>query len=601
MKILTLHSNWIKVKPVKRAVKNAEEVPEDYSLEGKEALVVFTAIEKGDNENTVDNAVKEIMKTVDQVKAKEIIVYPYAHLSSNLSDLDTAKKLFLLLSEKLGAKHAPFGWYKQFDISVKGHPLAELSKEIKATENLEEKRHGLKKNFYIMDVDGKLYNVDEYNFKPGEEEFKTLVEKEALGKELPSKGEPEYIKVMKKFGFDWEPASDVGHMRYGPQATLMFNLVSDYVRDLVSKFEFPVYEVRGTNLFNVRLPAIAEHAKLFGDRLYSLEAGNKEFIMRYAACHQQFSMIKDWILSYKNLPFGAFEIADSYRLEQSGEVVFAFRLRRFFMPDMHVFCKDKKQAKELFMTIHKKIYDEIEKLGREYWDLYNVTEEFLEENKDWIHELVKYKGKPVLISTVPQGEFYWTINIEYHIIDKTGTPREIGTVQMDIGNAKRFDIKYTNHEGKQKHPVILHTAIIGGIERYLYALFDTALHKKNPTLPLWITPTQVRLCPVKDKHLDKAKEILDILEKENIRVDVDDRNETIPKKVRDAEEEWVPYIVVIGDKEIEKGVLAVRTRETGEVKEMKAEDLIEEIKERTKGYPFRPLNNAKFISVRPHF
>ena len=143
MKILTLHSNWIKVKPTKKAVKTAEEIPEDYSLEGEEALVVFTAVEKGDNEQTVDNTVQQVKNTVEQVKAKEVIVYPYAHLSSNLSDLDTAKRLLILLAQKLEAKHAPFGWYKQFDISVKGHPLAELSKEIKAEDSKQRKnKHG---------------------------------------------------------------------------------------------------------------------------------------------------------------------------------------------------------------------------------------------------------------------------------------------------------------------------------------------------------------------------------------------------------------------------------------------------------------------------
>ena len=139
MKILTLHANWIKVKPTKKAVKTAEEIPKDFSLEEKESLVVFTAIEKEDNEKTLDNAVKEVKNTLKQLNAKKVIVYPYAHLSSNLSSLESAKKLLILFAEKLKAKHAPFGWYKQFDISVKGHPLAELSKEIKEKDKKKER------------------------------------------------------------------------------------------------------------------------------------------------------------------------------------------------------------------------------------------------------------------------------------------------------------------------------------------------------------------------------------------------------------------------------------------------------------------------------
>ncbi len=602
MKILTLHANWIKVKPTKKAVKTAEEIPKDFSLEEKESLVVFTAIEKEDNEKTIDNAVKEVKNTLKQLNAKKVIVYPYAHLSSNLSSLESAKKLLILFAEKLKAKHAPFGWYKQFDISVKGHPLAELSKEIKEKDKKkEEKRKELKKDFFIMDVNGDLHKIKDYKYKKGEEEFKILVEKEALGKSLPAKKEPPYIKAMKKFGIDYEANSDQGHMRYGPDAALMFDLISEYSRDVVNSLGIPVYEIKGTSFFNLDVDAVAEHAKLFGDRLYTVNVGKKEFVLRYAACHQQFSMIKDWNISYKNLPFGAFEIADSYRLEQSGEIDFCFRTRRFYMPDVHVFCRDEEEAKKEFTKQHKKVYEEIEKLGRNYWDLYNVTEEFLKKNKKWVHELVKHKKRPILISTVPQGEFYWTINIEYHVIDNQKVPREIGTVQMDVGNAKRFGISYTNDKGEQKNPVLLHAALIGGIERYLYICFDSALKQKNPTLPLWLAPVQVRVCNISEEQLKAAEKFAEKISKENIRVDFDERNESLSKKIHQAEEYWIPYIVVVGDKEIKENKLAVRIRETGEVKKMEIKELIDLIKSKTSEYPFRKINTSFLLSKRPDF
>ncbi|NOZ81952.1 MAG: hypothetical protein GXO63_02260, partial [Candidatus Micrarchaeota archaeon] len=319
--------------------------------------------------------------------------------------------------------------------------------------------------------------------------------------------------------------------------------------------------------------------------------------------HQQFSILKDWNISYKHLPFGAFEIADAYRLEQSGELLLCFRTRKLHMPDLHVLCRDLSEAKDWMLKIHEKIYDEIRKLGRDYVSLYNFSSrKFFEENRDFVLELVKHEGKPVLLCFYPEEiNFYWTINIEYHIIDSMSRPREIGTVQIDTGNAERFGIKYTDKDNQQKHPVILHTAIIGTIERYLYTIFDTALKEKNPVLPLWLSPVQVRLCPVNDSFIDYCTEIADRLEKNRIRVDIDDREESVQKKIRDAEIEWVPMIIVVGNKEKETGKLAVRFRKTGEVREMDIDELVQTVKNETEGYPFKPLPLPRFVSQRPRF
>ncbi|MEM0372328.1 MAG: threonine--tRNA ligase [archaeon] len=603
MKILSIHSDFLEFEPKTKALKSAEEA-EKARKRVNECLVIFTSVEKGDDEGIVDAYVKEVESLSSQVKEKRIVLYPWVHLSQNPSEPGAALGIMKAAEKKLRdlgyeVTRAPFGWYKAFIISCKGHPLSELSRSLSSGgDTREEKRHELKKDFFVMDTEGKIYDVNDYKFKKGEEEFKILVEKEALRKEAPAKGEPDYIKAMKKFGFDWEPKSDAGHMRYGPLATFMFESVAEYCRSVVNDIGVPVYEVKGTQLFDVKDPAVAEHAKLFGDRLYSVKVGNKEFIMRYAACHQQFSMIKDWNISYKSIPFGAFEIADSYRLEQSGEIVFGFRTRRFFMPDMHVFCAGMEEAKKEFMRIHKRIYDEAAKAGRSYWDLYNLTEEFLKENKEWIHELVKYKNRPILISTVPQGEFYWTINIEYHIIDKDKKPREIATVQMDVGNAKRFGISFVSKENKKIHPIILHTAVIGGIERYIYMLFDTALQMKNPSLPLWITPTQVRLIPVSEDQLGYCEKLSEKFE--GVRVDIDDTNDTLSKKIRNAETDWVPYIAVVGKKEVESSRLSVRVRNEGQ-KEYSVDELVSEIRRKTKGMPSKRLPLPKLLSKRPVF
>jgi len=340
---------------------------------------------------------------------------------------------------------------------------------------------------------------------------------------------------------------------------------------------------------------------LFGERLYTIRVDNEEFILKYAACFQQFSMLKDWMISYKHIPFGMFEIADSYRLEQSGETLLGFRLRRFYMPDYHVFCRDLEQAKEMTIKVHKKIHEKTRELGNQYVSLYNLTKSFFEKNRKFMKELVRADNTPALLHFVPEGKYYWVINVEYHITDELKRSREIATVQIDVGNAKRFGIKYVSENRKESYPSILHTAVLGGIERYLYTVFDAALKKKVPSLPLWLSPAQVRIIPISDKFLKDAKRIADAMEKQCIRVDIDDRPFTMQKKVREAEMEWINYVLVIGQREVDSEVLPVRDRQLGTIRNMRLQQLIDEIRKKTADKPFQSLTMPKELSRRPQF
>lgn len=607
MRILQLHSNFIEYKPIEKEGKVVEEAEKKWQrLE--ELLVLFTCVETGDDETVAKKAINEIQQTLKMLKVNRILIYPYAHLSSNLAKPSDALKIVKAMEEYakevgIEAYRTPFGWNKQFSIAIKGHPLAEALKIITPTEAKVEKAVVAKKEYLIFTEEGKTCFPDDYKFGEDEENFRLLVEKEALGVELKGGGEPEYIRHMKKFGIDWETMSDVGHMRYGPQASLIFDLIAEYSGHVANSIGIPVYSLKGTNMFNLDLPPVREHAELFGDRLYQVDVEKKSFVMRYAACHQQFAIIKDWQISYRHLPFGAFEVADSYRLEQSGELLLGFRVRRLNMPDLHVFCKDLDEAKEWFLKLHKKIYEEIKALGGDYVSLYNLTsKEFFKENKDFLKQLVKLEKKPALLCFYPLGiNYYWTLNIEYHIIDKMSRPREIATVQIDVGNARRFGIKFADKEGKGNYPIILHTAIIGTIERYLYTLFDFALKMKHPALPLWLSPTQVRIIPVSDKFEKDAEKIVEKIEKNDIRVDVDDRPLTLQKKIREAETEWINYVVVFGQKEIDSGLLAVRDRRTGEIRQMKLEELVQEIRQSIADKPFKQSVVPMRLSERPQF
>jgi threonyl-tRNA synthetase len=602
------------------AARVHDEVPQDQKKRRvDEALVCFTAVEKGDEESGLDivaAAVPEIDDVAAKVKAERLVLYPYAHLSASLSSPgfahETLKKLEKALAAKREVVRAPFGWYKSFRVACKGHPLSELSKEIVAGAAAAAGARPAEKRpanvYLVLHPDGKVEEAGAFDLAKGDP-FSTLVEKEALkrGREMTS--EPKYLRLCKKFGIEWEEMSDSGHMRYGPKATLMFDLAHAYATQIAMSLDFPVFPLRGTNMFDLEQKAVREHAELFGDRLYAIRHRDegRAFVMRYAACHQQFAIVRHWTLSYKHLPFGAFEVADAYRLEQSGECLLCFRTRRMNMPDLHVFCSELDEAKRKFEYIHDRIFAEVRKLGRDYEILVNVgSRKWFDENREWIASLLKKEGKRGLVNVYPEvASRYWVINIEYNIIDAEGKEREIGTVQIDVGNAERFGIEYADDKGGKHKPVILHTAIIGTIERFIFTLLDSATQAeakgKVGSLPLWINPEQVRLLPVGERHAPKVEEIRKSLESAGLRVGVDDRPETVGKKVREAKQDWVGIAIVVGDKEMESPVLKAYDREADADRETTLEELLEDLKKRTEGYPKKPLYFPAEFSRRPGF
>jgi len=578
----------------------------------EQVLVAFCTIEKDDEKDptqVASNAVKAVTEVADQVKTKNVMIYPYAHLSSNLASRNPAIKVVstmetLLRAKRFTVQRSPFGYYKSFQLRCLGHPLAELSRTITA-EKPPEAAAPVQTEYVVMDLKGKLHRPGEYRYAKGEEEFRSLVEKEAMKKGLTGGGEPRFLDYCKKFGIGWEGYSDVGHMRYGPEATLIFDLISDYSWSLAGRMGIPVFQVRGTNIFDLSIKPVKEHADLFGSRLYKIDLDEKSFVMRYAACHQQFAMVKDWTISYRSIPFGTFEVADSYRLEQSGELLLCFRVRKLHMPDLHIYCRDLENSKDVSVDTHKVIYEEIAKLNRDYVSVYNTTRSFFEGNKPYFIELAKLESKPILLNFVPEGIYYWVLNIEYHIIDELDRPREIATFQIDMGNAKRFDISYVDQKGAKQYPPIIHTALIGTVERYIFTILDSCAKMeqqgKKPQLPLWLAPTQARIIPVTAEYLSHADELARRLNEGRVRADIDDSDETVEKRVRDAEMLWIPYIIVIGARERSAELLPVRIRETGEQRKMTIDDVISEVKQKTSGCPFRPLTVPIHVSTRPAY
>jgi threonyl-tRNA synthetase len=613
MRLLLIHADRFEYEAREKAVKEPEPLDESHKRGALEnGLVVFSTVEKNDEqdpEQIATNAASSVEEVLGWLKTKKVMVYPYAHLSTSLASREPAISILKALEEKLVQKgyevtRSPFGWYKSFTITAKGHPLSELSRTITLDTKSRQVASPVKTEYVIMDQEGRLHSPEDFEFKPHDSEFKSLVEKEALKKGLTG-GEPHFLDYARRFGIEWESYADVGQMRFGPESNLIMDLLAEYAGQVIRRIGIPILNVKGTNMFDVAVKPIKEHLQLFGSRAYEVKVDERTFVLRYAACFQQFSMVKDWTLSYRTLPFGTFEVADSYRMEQSGELLLSFRLRKFLMPDLHIYLKSVREAIRIGDKIHHTIYEEIRKLHREYVSLYNTTRSFFEANKDSFMELVKVEKKPILLNFVPEGLYYWVLNVEYHIIDDLDRPREIGTFQIDIGNAKRFGISYTDEKGEKQFPVIIHTAVIGGLERYLFTLLDSAVRLeregKKPMLPVWISPAQVRIIPIANHFVKQGMELLETLEEAGIRADLDDRDDTMQSKVRDAELSWIPYTIIYGEKEIKTKELSIRSRADAKESKITLAAFLKRLRAEVEGYPVRPLTYPALLSRRPGY
>ncbi len=611
MRLLLIHAKKFNYRVLEKAVAEAEEPGDRREGSYTNALVAFVTVEEGDERAAglvAEKAAAEIASVAEKVKPTTIVVYPYAHLSPRLAPPHAALRVLEELESRLASTlripvyRAPFGWYKEFELHCYGHPLSELSRTITAEATTTRK---VEKEYLVLTPDGGIYEPEEY-LSRADPDFARLIEKEALGKELGEVETP-VTRLCSKFGFEWEPLSDYGHMRYQPHAAFMLDAVSEYSWLVARRLGIPVLRVKGTNMFDLAAKPVYEHAELYGDRLYELRSDRKHIVLRYAACHQQFAMLKDYVLSYRDLPLGMFEVADSYRLEQSGEVTLCFRLRKFLMPDLHVLTRDIGEAVKVSERIQKVIHEEAAKLGRSYVAVYNVTRDFWENSRDTVTELVRRDGRPALIALYPAGVYYWVVNVEYHIVDYAGRPREIATFQFDVGNARRFGIRYVDEKGEEHYPVIIHTALIGSVERYIYMVFDTAIQAERrgetPHIPSWMSPIQVRLIPLDptpgSKHMEVAEKIADLLESKDVRVDIDDRSESLGRRIRDAAREWIPYIGVIGDREVETGTVNVTVRRTNDRIAVKPEELASMVLREVEGYPKLPSYLPRYVSKRP--
>ena len=418
--------------------------------------------------------------------------------------------------------------------------------------------------------------------------------------------QPPHVKLMKKLALaDYEPASDLGNMRYYPKGKLMKSLIERYVTDKV--MEYGGIEVETPIMYDSKHPSMESYFNRFPARQYNIVSDNKQLFLRFAACFGQFLMAKDFQISYRSLPLKLYELTRySFRKEKSGELVGLRRLRAFSMPDCHAFCKDMMQATEEILKRFELSIDVINGIGLSTKDdvemAIRFTEDFYKENKKLIHTLVSRFDKPVLVEVWKEKFFYFVLKWEFNYVDNLGKASALSTDQIDVENASRYQIVFIDEDGSKKNPIILHNSPTGAVERVIYALLENAAKVSRmggkPSLPLWLMHTQIRIIPVAEQHIEFCTRIARDLANKRIRADLDDREESVAKKIREAESEWIQYILVIGDKEVQGQSLVVRDRNEGKQIQMKLDDIIARVSNQVSDKPYIQLNLPIRLSQR---
>jgi threonyl-tRNA synthetase len=256
---------------------------------------------------------------------------------------------------------------------------------------------------------------------------------------------------------------------------------------------------------------------------------------------------------------------------------------------------------EELLRYYTKLADSME-VG--YVVAFRVVKDFYLANKAWFTKLLGIVKKPALFELLPEMKHYWIMKHEFQTIDSVGGNAQLSTVQLDVEDSERYGIFYTDADGSKKGCIILHSSV-GSIERWIYALLEnaekTAKAKKAPMLPVWLSPTQVRVIPISSDQQKYAENILNGLREKDIRADLDDREQTVSSKVRDAETEWIPYIAVVGKAEETERSLSVRVRITREQRQMKLDELNSRLEREIGERPRLPMYLPERLSMRPKF
>lgn len=574
MKTLNLHVDYIKFKPLKKALKSIGELSEKEKKEKevKEALVVLTAVEKCDLD--VSAVVKELVENVkdiaSQVKTKNIVIYPYAHLSRDLGNPEIAQEVLekaekVLDKEGFKVVRAPFGYYKEFELKVKGHPLSELSREIRID-------GGKEKDYENGNKESKKAKEEIYDYK---QLLREISKSKLDSSKLKDNDHRILGKQMDLFSFS-EVAP--GMVFWHNNGLIIRNELINFWREEHRKAGYK--EIQTPQILDKKLWQISGHWEKYKENIFLTEYEKRIFAVKPMNCPGGILVFKNSPKSYKDLPLRVGELGIVHRQELSGVLGGLFRVIQFTQDDAHIYCTEKQIENELskVMDLVDLFYKKFEfeyaielstrpekRIGDDkMWDLAeNTLKKVLEKRK------VKFKLNE------GDGAFYGP-KIDFHLKDSLGRTWQCGTIQLDFALPERFDLEYIDSDNKKKRPIMIHRTLYGSLERFIGMLLENT----NGRLPTWLAPIQVRVLSFTDRNVDYSEKLIEKMKKNifGLRIDSDFDQKTVQAKVKEAEEMKIPYIIVIGDKEEKEKVVAVRKGGSNLVEKLDEDEFIFDLK-----------------------
>jgi len=559
MKTLNLHVDYIEWQGLKKALKSMNDLtPEEIAkTKVNEALVVLTAIEKTDSLEILDEYLIMIKKIVKDVGAKNIVLYPYAHLSSKLGSPKVAIEILKATQVKLKEEgynvyRAPFGYYKSFELKVKGHPLSELSREI-------------------------ISGNEEVEVELNDSDRKKLLHEISKSKLDTSKlAENDHRIIGKKMDLWSFNPSAPGMVFWHDKGMYIKNSLIEYWRELHKQNHYE--EISTPQIMDRKLWEISGHWEKYHENMFTSLYEKREFAVKPMNCPGGMMVYKATPKSYKDLPLRVGELGVVHRQELSGVLSGLFRVIQFTQDDAHIFCTEKQLENEINKIInminiafgkmglsidHVKLSTRPEKrIGAEkFWDL---AEDSLE------NVLKKTKMKYVI--NKGDGAFYGP-KIDFHLKDSLNRTWQCSTIQLDIALPERFDLEYSDKDGTNKRPIMLHRVIYGSIERFIGIITE----QYNGKFPLWLSPNQVKIMTMNEDVNEFAKDVYNKLYDAGIRVEIDNRIESIGKKVREASIDRFNYMVTIGNREAKEKKISVKTRDEKNLKNYSVDEFVEKV------------------------
>ena len=371
----------------------------------------------------------------------------------------------------------------------------------------------------------------------------------------------DHRKLGKELGLFMMTEEGQGFPFFLPKGMVLKNTLLDYWRQCHKRYGY--VEISTPIILNQELWHRSGHWDHYKDNMYTTVIDGEDYAIKPMNCPGGMLVYKSEPHSYRDLPLRMAELGLVHRHEMSGALHGLFRVRCFTQDDAHIFMTPDQMKDEIKNVV--KLFDEIySTFGLTYQiELSTMPEDHMGDEKDWkfaedtLQAAITEMGKDFVINA-GDGAFYGP-KLDFHLADSLGRTWQCGTIQLDFQMPERFDLEYVGEDGEKHRPVMIHRALLGSIERFIGVITE---HFAG-AFPAWLSPVQVKLLPVTDRAMDYAKNVAAQLDSQGFRVEVDGRNEKIGKKIREATLEKIPFMLVVGDRDMEAGTVSVRTR-TGE-------------------------------------